>query len=54
MDEQKMDAASSIKDLFRVLEEMRAKPDKSLMTHNYIMALALQGYVENEQFDAQE
>ena len=43
MDEQKMDAASSIKDLFRVLEEMRAKPDK----------LGLQGYVENEQFDAQ-
>ena len=50
----KMDAASSIKDLFEKLEEMKAQSDGPLMTHDYIMALDLQGYIENEQFDAQE
>ena len=47
-------AASSIRNLFRAIEDMKAASDGPLMTHNYILALNLQGYVENQQFDAQE
>ena len=47
-------AASSIKRLFRAIEQMKATSDGPLTTHNYIMAMNLQGYSENEQFDAQE
>ena len=47
-------AASSIKRLFRAIEQMKATSNGPLTTHNYIMAINLQGYSENEQFDAQE
>ena len=33
---------------------MKATSDGPFATHNYIIAMNLQGYVENEQFDAQE
>ena len=48
------DAAFSIKKLFRAIEEIKATSDGPLTTHNYIMAMDLQGYIENDQFDAQE
>ena len=47
-------AASSIRNLFRAIEKMKAALDGPLMTHDYILALNLQGYVENQQYDAQE
>ena len=47
-------AASSVRNLFRAIDQMKAASDGPLMTHNYILALNLQGYVENQQFDAQE
>ena len=53
-DTRTIDAASSIRNLFRAIEEMKAASDGPLMTHDYILALNLQGYVENQQFDAQE
>jgi ubiquitin C-terminal hydrolase len=48
------DAAFSIKKLFRAIEEIKATSDGPLTTHDYIMAMDLQGYIENDQFDAQE
>jgi hypothetical protein len=49
-----MAAASYIRNLFREIKEMKAASYGPLMTHDYILALNLQGYVENQQFDAQE
>ena len=36
------------------MKEIKAASDGPLMTHNYILVLNLQSYVENQQFDAQE
>ena len=47
-------AASSKRNLFIAMKEIKAASDGPLMTHNYILVLNLQSYVENQQFDAQE